>query len=212
MKRWGLLAAVLIAGILLGTFVMYQISRLRLPVAEVHAQRDATVLLEQIKEVYKLIVLEGEFSEILDHRDYYGLNLPGFRKKAILKVKAKVSVGYDLNNLQITAEPLTQTLYIENLPEPEILTTEHDITYYDLEEGIFNSFTERELSELNRAAKDSIKRAAERGMLIATARTRAREVKKMIELWARQQGWKVAYGNPPSPAIKTKQPEEVEMK
>jgi hypothetical protein len=68
-------------------------------------QVDSTVLLERIRPVLKLVTVEGDLSELYDHSDAWTYNqllagIPSFRKRTIVRVKARVSVGYDLNGMQ----------------------------------------------------------------------------------------------------------------
>ncbi len=128
---------------------------------ETVAQQNSQVLLERMKSVAKVIAVEGYFSEIYTHEDYYNFDLSPFRKKALLRVKAKVSVGYDLENMKIEANDLTKIISISNVPDPEILSIDHDVDYYDIQEGTFNSFTEQELTDLNRRAKKFIEEKAQ---------------------------------------------------
>ena len=128
---------------------------------ETVAQQNSQVLLERMKSVAKVIAVEGYFSEIYTHEDYYNFDLSPFRKKALLRVKAKVSVGYDLENMKIEANDLTKTISISNVPDPGILSIDHDVDYYDIQEGTFNSFTEQELTDLNRRAKKFIEEKAQ---------------------------------------------------
>jgi hypothetical protein len=127
---------------------------------ETVAQQNSQVLLERMKSVAKVIAVEGYFSEIYTHEDYYNFDLSPFRKKALLRVKAKVSVGYDLENMKIEANDLTKIISISNVPDPGILSIDHDVDYYDIQEGTFNSFTEQELTDLNRRAKKFIEEKA----------------------------------------------------
>ena len=65
----------------------------------------ATTLIEQIKKVAKLATVEGHFSEIYNYKDYYGYDWSIFRKKALIRVQAKVSAGYDLTLIEVEANP-----------------------------------------------------------------------------------------------------------
>ena len=58
------------------------------------------VLMEKIKTVAKLVTVEGYFSEVYDYQDYWNYDVSMFRKKALIRVKAKVSVGYDLSKMK----------------------------------------------------------------------------------------------------------------
>lgn len=147
-KKIILIAAVLAAFILGILLARWYFVRTKPVVTE-----NSTVLLERIKQVAKLVTVEGYFSEIYDYKDYYGYDLSFFRKKALLRVKAKVSVDYDLEKMKITALPDTRTIRINGIPPAEILSIEHDLDYYDLQEGLFNSFSPEDHSKLNANAR-----------------------------------------------------------
>src|SRR5688572_33424947 len=76
-------------------------------------QVSAAVLLERVRPVLKLTTVEGDFVELYAHSDSWdwGYSIPGFtEKRAILRVKARVSVGYDLNGLQVSTDEVTHTI------------------------------------------------------------------------------------------------------
>ena len=70
----------------------------------VSEEERSTVLLERIKTVAKLVTVEGYFSEVYDYKSYWGYDFSPFRKKALVRVKARVSVGYDLDQMKIEAQ------------------------------------------------------------------------------------------------------------
>lgn len=180
-------------GLCVGLGLMHLINQMKLPKLQEHTQQEATVVLEQIREVYKLVVIEGEFADIVQHSSYYGFDLPGFRKKALVRVKAKVSVGYDLDSLRLDFDEATKTIYIDQLPEPEIMSIDTDLSYYDLQESVFNYFEPAELTQLNKSAKDTIRNVALRSDLIPRARQQADKMLQMITQIAQQTGWKVVF-------------------
>lgn len=159
---------------------------------------NANVLLEKIQKVYKMVVVEGEFAEILDRKEYIGWDLPGLRKRALVKVKGKVSVGYNLEYLKIDFDHTNHIMTISNLPDPEILSIDTDIKYYDIENGMFNSFTPEELSQLNTAAKDTIRANAMRSPLMEKAREQATQMFDLITQVAQESGWTIKYNTPPA--------------
>ena len=63
--------------------------------------QDATVLLEKVKKVSKLIAVEGYLSEIYEYEQKNDLlDIPIlFGKKALIRVNAKASVGYDFEKM-----------------------------------------------------------------------------------------------------------------
>jgi len=99
--------------------------------AKSHIEVNSTVMLERVREVSKLITVEGYFSEIYDYKDYYFMDILPLRKKALIRVKAKVSVGSDLTEAEMTADERTKTLVIRNIPPAEILSIDHSLDYYD---------------------------------------------------------------------------------
>lgn len=156
-------------------------------------QQESEVLLEKVKTVAKLITVEGYFSEVFDHKEYYWADISLFRKKALIKVKAKVSVGYDLERTVFTMQPTKKKLVISNLPDPEIISIDTDISYYDLTEGTFNNFTATELTSLNQKAKELIGEKAKESDLLIQAENQSQRIFELIELIAAESGYDVEY-------------------
>ena len=151
----------------------------------------ASVLLEQVKEVAKLVTVEGRFSEIYDYEDFYGYDLSVFRKKALVRVHAEVLVGYDLEKMKITSEPDSKTIRISNIPPAEILAIEHDLDYYDIQEGIFNSFTGQDYNKINSAAKDFILKKAQESDLFDAAKGQKDNLFEMMRFMVESAGWEL---------------------
>jgi len=105
-------------------------------------------LLQQVKKVFKMVTVEGSFLEIYDYEDFYYYDWSPFRKKALVKVKAKVSLGYDLEGLEIEAHEPSRTLRISNMPQVSIIAMDIQPSYYDLQEGVFNSFSPKDHNKL----------------------------------------------------------------
>jgi len=180
-----------LVGIAIGVFSLLGIYRYHL--TKTIAKTDATLLLQSFEKVCKLVTVEGNVSNILDHKDYIGFDVYPFRKKAILKVDAKVSAGYDLEKLSFTINEATNLITIKNFPKAEILSIDTDIQYYDVSESIFNSFDEKELTELNATAKDLIRLKAYNSQLMQEAESKAMEILDIIRLLAEAAGWSVVY-------------------
>jgi hypothetical protein len=124
---------------------------------KVKTEEDATVLLEKIQTVAKLVTVEGYFSELYNYKDYYAYDWWIFRKKAILRVKAKVSAGYDLSGLAFDVQLDQNLIIIRNIPDtPQIISIDHQLDYYDISEGTFNSFSETDYNKINQNAKSFI--------------------------------------------------------
>ncbi len=156
-------------------------------------QEQATIIEERIETVAKLISVEGHYSEVYDHKTYWAYNLPFFRKKALIRVKAKVSVGYDLSKMTIETDQASRTVRIGNLPAAEILSIDHDLDYYDISEGAFNSFTPEDYTRLNKLAKSKIEEAAKKGDLFRQAETQGNQMLQVIEMLVESTGWTLVY-------------------
>lgn len=161
------------------------------PQAKHHTEEEAQVLLESIRETIKLVTLEATFSEIYNYEDYVGYDLPFFRKKALVRVQADVSIGFDLEKVELEALPDLGQLIIRNLPAAEILAIDHDLDYYDLQEGAFNSFSEKDLTELNRKAKDFIRQRALETNLLERGSNRMNELVSTLSYMAQAAGWEL---------------------
>ena len=154
-------------------------------------EEESEVLLERINTVTKLITVEGEFSEIYDYKDYWKYDLSLFRKKALVKISGKVSVGYNLNNIKIESFPDQKRIVISNLPGPTILSVDHKLSYYDITQGSFNSFTPKDYNKINENGKELIRKKAEESILMKTAEDQGVQLLKMMGFMAEQMGWTV---------------------
>lgn len=176
---------------LLGAAILYWMYLSIIP--KHHTQSNSETLLKNIQNVCKMVTVEGDFTNLIDHKDFIGIDWPILRKKAILKVNAKVSAGFDLEQLQFSLSDKEKTMRIKNFPKASIISVEPDIQYYDLQQGFFNAFSEEELTELNKMAKDIVTLKAYNSELMQQAENQGLEILNMIRLMAETAGWKVVY-------------------
>lgn len=177
---------VLVAVFALGGWLTY-----RYFVPQSRSTEDATVLLEKIQAVTKLITVEGQFSEIYNYNESDGYILNLWDKKVIVRVRATVSAGYDLERLNMEADPATKTIRMSALPEPEILSIDHTLDYYDISEGYFTSFTPEDYNRINQRAKDLISEKAVESKLMPAAREQADKMLEIIRFMVESAGWKL---------------------
>lgn len=152
---------------------------------------EGTVLLEKVQRVAKMITVEGYFSELYDHKEHYWYDISPLRKKAILKVEAKVSIGYDLQKMEFEVNPTERLLVINYFPDPEVLSIDTDVSYYDLQEGLFNQFDEKDLTLIQSKSKDLIRQKANSSDLMLQAEDQANEIRELIRFIAEESGWTV---------------------
>lgn len=155
------------------------------------ATEQSQVLLEEIRKVSKLVTVEGQFAEIYDYKDYWKYDVSPLRKKALVRVKATVSVGYDLGNMGIQAYPDERKIVISNIPSAKILSVEHDLDYYDITQGTFNPFTPEDYNKINTNAKAMIVEKAAESDLFQKATEQGNELLDMIRFMAEQMRWTV---------------------
>ena len=170
-------------------------------------QVESTVLLERIREVFQLVTVEGQFSELYTETNIkeVTLYLPiptywEFSKKALLEVRGKVLVGYDMEQVSIKVDSMARQIVLTNLPEPSILAIDHEISYRNLEESFFNSFSPEDYTQLNRNAKEVLRRKAEESNLLDKAREEGNAMLDAITFMAKSIGWEVVYDKKANPA------------
>lgn len=160
------------------------------------------VVLEQIKNVVKLGTVEGYFSEVYDYKEHFGPELSFFTKKALIRVKAKILAGFDLESIKINVDEISRTVIISNIPEPQIISIEHDLDYYDITEGIFNSFTTEDYNRMNVQAKAYIKNVALKSGLMENSKSQLDSHLKVLMVLMSSYGWKLEIENTKLPPQK----------
>ncbi len=95
-------------------------------------RESSDVLLEEVAKVFKLVAVEGHVSEIYDYKQYRYWDISFLRKQALVRVKAKVSVGYDFENVVFNVDEDNHIISIETFPEAEILSVDHDLDYNNI--------------------------------------------------------------------------------
>ena len=155
----------------------------------------STVLLEKIRAVCKLISVEGDFAEIYRYENTKGHfgNLFSSKKKALIVVNAKAHIGYDFKKLDVSADIDRRTVYLRNFPQPEILSIEPELEFYDIRNDLFNAFTPDDLTALNKEAKAHIREKIPQSGLMETARHEALEAVLLMEKIVETIGWKLDY-------------------
>ncbi|MEQ1746335.1 MAG: DUF4230 domain-containing protein [Saprospiraceae bacterium] len=167
---------------------------------ETKPQESATVLLEKIRTVVKLTTVEGEFSEIYNYSEYSGFFTWFWDKKALVRVNAVVSAGFDLGNLKIEADSSVRVLRIGPLPEPQILSIDHTLDYYDVSTGVFSDFLPEDYNRINNKAKELIRQSAQQSNLLASAREQSNKIFEIVRFMAESTGWKVEFVSAKQPA------------
>ncbi|WP_203255986.1 DUF4230 domain-containing protein [Hyunsoonleella ulvae] len=155
----------------------------------------STILLNKIKKVCKFITVEGDFAEIYHYEDVKQkfLKLISSKKKALVVINAKAHVGYDLSKIQLISDTDKKRIILEKFPQPEVLSIETNLNYYDKSDGYFNKFEASDLTDLHNEAKVHIKAKIPESGLIQIAQQEALETILLIETIVETIGWKLDY-------------------
>jgi hypothetical protein len=155
-------------------------------------QEDITIVVNSIKNLSKLVVSSSNFSEVYNFKDSkkYFYDYVTFDKQAIVTVKAKVEVGYDLSKLEIQIDSLGKKIYINKIPNEEV-TIAPDVKYFDIQQSQFNTFSKEDLNKINQKSIDKIKQTVALTNLKKEAKMRFfEEISKIYQLSAIY-GWEV---------------------
>jgi len=151
----------------------------------------SAVLLERVEKVIKLTTVEGNFSEIYNYKDHIVADIWPLRKKALVRVNATVAVGFNFEEVVITIDETDKIVKIDKMPAPEVLSIDHDIDYYNFENGIFNMINNKDITDMGAKAKDFIEQKALESDLLAQATTQRNELFEILALAIQGAGWKL---------------------
>ena len=137
---------------------------------------DTALIQQQIKNVGKLVVSEGHFSEVITYKDqkkYLG-NFISFEKKAIVVINADVTVGFDLSKVKFEVDSIHKVLKISNLPKEEIKVSP-DYKYYNIDESTFNEFEGQDYNKINKIARANLSKKIQASSLKIDAKKRLKQ-------------------------------------
>ncbi len=153
---------------------------------------DTALIQQQIKNVGKLVVTEGHFSEVLTYKDqkkYLGDWL-SFEKKAIVVINADVTVGFDLSQVKFEVDSIHKVLKISNLPKEEIKISP-DYKYYSVDESTFNEFEGQDYNKINKIARANLNKKINASTLKTDAKKRLKEELFKLYSFVEIMKWKV---------------------
>lgn len=155
---------------------------------------NSVLIQEQIKNVGKLVVTEGYFSEIITYKDaktYLG-DWISFDKKALIVVNADVLISYDLHQLKYDVDIKNKVVTIKNIPEKEVKIYPK-ITYYDIVESSFNTFTPEDHNKIRQKAEAIVQQKIKQSSLESNAQNRLISELSKILILTNTMGWRLDY-------------------
>ncbi|MCL7762356.1 DUF4230 domain-containing protein [Polaribacter sp. Z014] len=185
----------IILGLIIGLGISYLISqRFSLSKKKNLVEKQSVILLDKIKKVSKLITVEGDFSEIYHHENTKE-NFWGFssKKKAIVLIQAKAHIGFDFRKIKLEADTKKKEIILSDFPQPEVVSIECDIKFYDIKNGYLNKFDSEDFTTLNKEAKEHVLSKIPESNLIQLANKEALEAILLMENLVETIGWKLDY-------------------
>lgn len=174
--------------------IIYLIYQLKYQKDNSTVEYDTALIQQQIKNVGKLVVTEGHFSEVMTYKDSkkYLMDLVTFDKKALVVINADVSVSFDLSKVKYDIDTKNKIVTITNIPEEE-LKISPDIKYYNVDQSTFNEFTGEDYNKINKIAKDNLAKKIEKSTLKSNAKNRLVSELSKILIVTSSMGWKLQY-------------------
>lgn len=161
-------------------------------------QENSMLIEQQIANVSKLIVTEGHFAEVYNYKDSKELFGPLVTadKKALVVVNAEVFIAYDLSKIEFELDEAKKTLYLNNIPEPEIKLNP-DFEYYDVTADYLNPFDAGDYNQIKRNVNVSLLKKVEASSLKANAKNRLLSELQKFYILTNSMGWQLVYEDVP---------------
>ncbi len=155
----------LLLGLVLGGIIAFLVSN-KMSAAPVVITESSHTIAESMRKVFKVVSAEGHFNEIYNYEETTKIfNFIPSKKKALVIVQAKVLVGYDFEKFQWEIDEVNKKVKLVNFPAPQIISTETDYKYYNIEEQFFNLFSKDDLAKIQKNGKQQVIEAAKKSHL-----------------------------------------------
>ena len=157
-------------------------------------EESTSLIQTQIKNVGKLVVTEGTFSQVYSFTDSKRFYLDVFsaRKKALIVVNAEVTIAYDLSKLRTEVNPETKTVTITYIPDEEI-SINPNIQYYDVTQDYLNQFEAADYNKIQKRINKSLMEKMEKSSLKSNAKNRLVSELQKIYILTNSMGWTLEY-------------------
>ncbi|WP_426429379.1 DUF4230 domain-containing protein [Winogradskyella sp. HB-48] len=165
-------------------------------------QENTALIQEQIKNVGKLIVTEGHFSEVFTYKNSKAVfaDLLEAKKQAVVIVNADVTVGYDLSKIEYKIDEKNKILQILSIPKEEIKISPN-IEYYDIQADFLNQFEADDYNNIKEIVKQSLMKKIEGSDLKSNAQNRLLSELSKFFILTNSMGWKLQYNETPIESV-----------
>ncbi|WP_027880286.1 DUF4230 domain-containing protein [Mesoflavibacter zeaxanthinifaciens] len=161
---------------------------------EILIQEHSALIEKQIKNVSKLVVTEGNFSEVFSYKNSKAVfgDLIEVEKKALVVVNAEVTVAYDLSKIEFNLDEENKTLTITKIPEQEIKIFP-ELEYYDVQADFLNPFKAEDYNAINKKVKQQITKKINASNLKSNAENRLISELSKFYILTNSLGWTLQY-------------------
>ncbi len=158
--------------------------------------QSSQLLQEQLKNVGKLIVTEGHFSDVMTYKDAkkFYMDLYTSEKKALVIVNADVTIAYDLSKISYDINQDTKTLTITNIPKEEVKIYP-DLEYYDIKQEYLNPFSEVDYNRIKSKVNEQLQQKINTSKLKSNAQNRLISELQQLLVLTNSLGWTLTYHN-----------------
>ncbi len=158
----------------------------------------SALIQQQLKNVGKLVVTEGHFSEVFNYENSKEIlgSFYSADKKALVVVNADVTVAFDLNKLEYEVDETNKTLRLKTIPQEEI-TISPDLEYYDVQSDFLNPFEAEDYNAIKETVKASMMKKIENSTLKSNAKNRLISELSKFYILTNSLGWTLEYNENP---------------
>ena len=149
---------------------------------------------EQIRNVGKLVVSEGHFSEVLTYRDSKELFGSYFTadKKALVVAQSDVTISYDLSQIDYELDVEQKILNITFIPAAEV-SIYPEFEYYDVQSDYLNPFEAEDYNSIKAKVKKDLLERVNRSNLKANTQNRLLSELSKFFILTKSMGWTLQY-------------------
>ncbi|CDF80540.1 conserved hypothetical protein (DUF4230) [Formosa agariphila KMM 3901] len=159
---------------------------------------NSMLIQEQIKNVGKLVVTEGHFSEVFSYKDSRDVfpYLVTAEKKALVVVNADVTIAYDLSQITYDIDEVNKVLNITYIPKEEIKISP-EFEYYDIQADFLNQFEAKDYNKIKNKVKASLMKKVEASDFKKNSKNRLISELAKFYVLTNSMGWTLQYNNTP---------------
>lgn len=164
----------------------------------IELRESSALIQEQVKNVGKLVVTEGHFSEVFNYKNSknYFADFLTSEKKALVVVNAEVTIAYDLSKLEYEIDEANKILTLTFVPEEEIKISP-ELEYYDIQADFFNPFEASDYNQIKDVIKKSLSKKIENSDMKANAKNRLISELSKFYILTNSLGWTLKYNQTP---------------